>query len=170
MQIRALFEAGLRALMPEVSRISASMTIQARHRISQLNSRAMKLIFIFGVPVYIVLVIFAPVLLKLWLGDRFVETLPSVFRIMLIGTFLSLLGVPAYYTLMGTGHVRHNLGANIVQATINLVIVLCVLITLTVSIGAIVWSSSIAMAGATVYLLAQKRLMLRRIDINSTVV
>ena len=106
MQIRGLFETALRAMMPEVSRIGANMTRYAKDRISQLNRRAMKLIFIFGVPVYMVLVIFAPMLLKLWLGERFVETLPSVFRIMLIGTFLSLLGVPAYHTLMGIGHVR----------------------------------------------------------------
>jgi len=163
MQIRALLEAALRALMPEISRIGADMTIQAKNKISQLNSRVMKLILIFGIPIYGVLAIFAPLLLKVWLGNRFVETLPGVFRIMLIGTFLSLLGVPAYYTLMGTGHVRHTLGAHIVQAFVNIVIVLGVLVALTVSADTVVWSSSIAMAGATLYLILQKRHTLQQV-------
>jgi O-antigen/teichoic acid export membrane protein len=106
MQIRALFETALRSMMPEVSRISANITMQAKNRISQLNSYAMKLIFLFGIPVYVALFIFAPLLLKLWLGERCVETLPGVFRIMLVGAFLSLLGIPAFHTLMGVGHIR----------------------------------------------------------------
>jgi len=163
MQIRALFEAGLRAMMPEISRIGANMTSFAKDRISQLNSHAMKLIFLFGIPIYGILAIVGPLLFRAWLGDKFVETLPGAFRIMLIGTFLSLLGVPAYYTLMGTGHVRHNLGAHIVQATINLVIILGLLFTSTVSINAIVWSSSIAMAVATLFLILQKTHTLQRI-------
>lgn len=167
MQVRGLVEAGLRALMPEVSRISGDLKSYAKDRISHIYRRAMKLIFLFGVPMYVILVIFAPLLLKIWLREQFVESLPGAFQIMLVGTFLSLFGVPAYYTLMGTGNIRHNLGAHIVQAIINLVIVICVLITLTVSIDAIVWSSSIAMAGATLYLILQKRRTLQRVSNKS---
>ena len=167
MQVRALFEAALRAMMPEVSRIGANMTIEAKNRISQLNSHAMKLIFFFAIPIYGILAIFAPLLLRVWLGNGFVETLPGAFRIILIGAFLSLLGVPAYYTLMGTGHVRYNLGAHIAQATINLIIILCTLIVSTVSINVVVWSSSIAMAGATLYLILQKRRTLQRVTNES---
>jgi len=167
MQIRALFEAGLRAMMPEISRIGANMTSQVKHRISQLNRRAVNLIFLFALPVYTVLIVFAPQLLKLWLGERFVEILPGAFRIMLIGTFLSLVGVPAYYTLMGTGHVRYTLGAHIAQAIINFIIILCILIVSTVSINVVVWSSSIAMAGATLYLILQKRRTLQRVTNGS---
>jgi O-antigen/teichoic acid export membrane protein len=168
MQIRALFEAALRALMPEISRIGANITIQAKNRILQLNSRAMKLIFLLGVPLYAGLIIAAPLLLKLWLGERCVGILPGAFRIMLIGSFLSLLGVPAYYTLMGTGHVRYNLGAHIAQATINLIIILCALIVSTVSTNVVVWSSSIAMAGATLYLILQKKRTLQQVTTNES--
>ena len=119
MQVRALIESGLRALMPEISRIGADMTIQAKNKISQLNSRAMKLILMFGIPIYGVLAIFAPLLLRIWLGDRFVETLPVVFRIMLIGTFLSLLGVPAFHTLMGVGRVRSCFLGLVIPSVVN---------------------------------------------------
>lgn len=106
MQVRGLIEAGLRALMPEISRISAKMTRDAKNRISHIYRRAMKLIIICGLPLFVVLFAFAHVLLKFWLRKSFVETLPGAFRLMLIVTFLSLLGVPAYYTLLGLGKAR----------------------------------------------------------------
>jgi O-antigen/teichoic acid export membrane protein len=158
MQVRAMAEAGLRSLMPEISRISANITTQAKNRISQLNSHAMKLIFFFGIPVYVVVVVFAPVLLRLWLGERFVETLPMAFRIMLIGTFLSLLGVPAYYTLMGMGYIRHNLASHIVQSVVNVAMILTsILFNAGVSLGTIVISTSAGMGVSAAYLIWQKR-------------
>ena len=106
MQVRGLFEVGLRALMPEISRIGADMTSYAKDRISQIYHRAMKFVLLFGIPLYAVLIIFTPLLLRIWLGDKFVETLPDAFRIMLIATFISLLGVPPFYFLMGMGRIR----------------------------------------------------------------
>ncbi len=158
MQIRGLVASGLRALMPEISRISGNMTRNAIDRISQIYRRAMKLIFLFGIPMYGVLIIFAPLLLRVWLGDRFVEALPSVFRIMLIGTFLSLLGVPAYYTLMGVGQVRRNLESHIVQSTSNVTIVLTsILLVSTVSLTTIVFSVSVGMGASTAFLIWRKQ-------------
>ena len=119
MQVRSLIESGLRALMPEISRISASVTVEVKNRILHLNSRAMKIIFLFGVPVYAALIVFAPLLLNVWLGERCVETLPGTFRIMLIGTFLSLLCVPAYYTLMGLGRVQYCFLSQAIQGIVN---------------------------------------------------
>lgn len=158
MQIRALFEAPLRALMPEISRIGADMTIQAKNKISQLNRRAMKLILMFGIPVYGVLVIFASLLLKVWLGNGFIDTLPLAFRIMLIGTFLSLLGVPAYYTLMGMGYVRHTLMSYLVQSTVNVAIVIYyVLLSSMVSVEFVSSSVLSGMGVSTAYLIWQKQ-------------
>lgn len=156
MQIRALFEAALRALMPEISRISANITIQVKNRIVQLNSRAMKLILMFGIPIYGVLAIFAPLLLRIWLGGKFTETLPGAFRIMLVGTFLSLLGVPAYYILMGAGHVQDTLVSYIIQSAVNVAIMSCVLLFSTVSLVAVVFSTSFGMMVSTLYLILAK--------------
>jgi O-antigen/teichoic acid export membrane protein len=164
MQIKGLVEAGIQALMPEVSRIGANMTIYAKDRILRIYTRVMKIIFLFCLPMYGILAVFLPLILHVWLGNKFVEPLPAVFRIMLIGSFLSLLGVPAYYTLMGMGHVRLNLRAHVIQAVINVVIILSVFFTLTLSIGAIVWSSSVAMGAATLYLTFQKRRTFQKVS------
>lgn len=158
MQVRGLIEAGLRALMPEISRLSGNMTRNTIDRISHIYRRAMRLIFLFGVPMYGILIIFSPLLLKVWLGDRFVETLPGAFRIMLIGTFLSLLGVPAYYTLMGVGRVRRNIESHIVQSAMNVAMVLTsILLISTVPLGAVVFATSAGMGGSTAYLIWRRQ-------------
>jgi O-antigen/teichoic acid export membrane protein len=103
MQIRGLIEAGLRAMVPEVSRIGANLSLAAVERIRRINRRAIGVILLAGPPVYLLLLGFAPALLRLWLGKRFVDEVPVAFRIFLLGTFVSLLCVPAYHTLLGLG-------------------------------------------------------------------
>ena len=156
MYVKALIQTGFRALMPEISRIGADMTIQAKNKISQLNSRVMKLIFVFGVPIYAALMVFAPPLLKVWLGERCVETLPGTFRIMLIGTFLSLVGVPAYYTLMGLGRVHHCFLSQVIQGIVNAGVVGVILMFAgTVSIRSIALAVVLAMGVTTFYVILQ---------------
>ena len=125
MQVRNLIESGLRALMPEISRIGANMTSYAKDRISQIYRRAMRLIFVVGIPMYGIVAIFSPFLLKVWLGDRFVETLPGAFQIMLIGvSFTGLLGALPYYVIMGFGKVRYLVTASIIASGCNFLLVI----------------------------------------------
>ncbi len=156
MQVKGLVEAGLRALMPEVSRIGASMTKYAKDRISQIYRRAMKIVFFFGIPMYGALIIFAPLLLRVWLGEKFIEALPCVFRIMLVGSFLSLLGVPAFYTLMGVGRVRSCFWGFCIPSVINVLLVVTIVIFLrTLAIQHIAYSGVVGISGSTIYLMWQ---------------
>jgi len=153
MQVRALGEAGLRALMPEISRIRGEMTINAKERILQLYRRAMKLIFLFGIPMYSGLIILLTLLLRLWLRERFVDELPITFRIMLVSSFLSLLGVPSYYMLLGLGMVRYTLAAHIILSAgsaLTLAIVLC--IRHSISVETVCWTMLAATTVTTIYL------------------
>lgn len=160
MQIRGLITAACSALIPEISRISAQTTVQARDRVSDLCRRSLKVVLFLGVPVFAGLAVFAPMLLRLWLGDRFVETLPGVFRIMLMGVFVSVLGIPASNTLMGTGHVRSTFMANILLATVNTVAILCALAMLQVTVTVVACCSSVAMGAMVLFLILQKKHML----------
>jgi len=156
MQVRNLIAAALRALMPEISRISGNTSRYAKDRISQINRRAMNLIFLFGIPMYGILAIFSPLLLRAWLGDGFVETMPGVFRIMLIGTFLSLLGVPAYQILMGIGRVRFCLGSFVISSVINVTIVVTIVAFYkTLTVQNLAYSLIFAAGGSTIYLFWQ---------------
>jgi len=158
MQIRALFEVGLRALMPEISRIGANMTTQARNKIAQLNSRFMKLILFFGIPAYTVLMIFAPPLLRIWLGEKFEETLPNAFRIMMFATFFTLVGVPAYYTIIGLGKIRYFLTASVISVGGNFVLVIAYyVLTRHLSVYSIGLCLATSFAVSTAYLVCKAR-------------
>jgi O-antigen/teichoic acid export membrane protein len=164
MQIRGLFEAGLRSLMPEISRIGANMTKYGRDRISKIHHRAKRFIFLFGLPVYGSLFTFSAFLFRIWLGKGFTEALPGVFRILLIATFLSLICVPAYYTLLGLGRVRACFSAHAIQAGGNVVVVLLVImLTPTFHVVHIAWAVLIGMGMTCIYVLYEKRRMLSTI-------
>lgn len=107
MQIRNVMETAFRALMPEVSRIAGGMSINAIRRIQSLMRRAVRLILFGGAPLFVVLFVTSNILLKLWLRESFVHTLPPAFRIMLLASFINLLSMPAYYFLMGLGKIRY---------------------------------------------------------------
>ncbi len=161
MQIRGLIEAGLRALMPEISRVGANMTIQARDRILQLNARAMRAIFLLGVPAYAALIVFAAFLLRLWLGARFVDALPGILRIMLLGTFFSLLCVPAYYTLMGLGRMRQCFLSHVIQGLVNTgAVAVSLLLVGSLSIWSIASAVVLAMGATSFYTIWQSRRLL----------
>jgi O-antigen/teichoic acid export membrane protein len=129
------------------------MTIYTKNRIALLYRQTVRLIVSFGVPVYTILLVLAPILLKLWLGARFVEAMPAAFRIMLVGTFVSLIGVPAYYTLLGLGCVRHIFRSHMIQSLTNVLAILAVMVFLPLSIYSVIWCTSFAMAVSTAYLL-----------------
>jgi O-antigen/teichoic acid export membrane protein len=161
MYVRNLIEAGLRPLMPEISRLNGSTGQHAAEKITRLYRRSTGLILLAGTPVYLILFIFVPPLLQLWLRDRFAEALPWAFRIMLLGTFINLLGVPAYWTLMGKGHVWRNLGAYLVQSTVNLAGVLIILTVSRVTIHGVMIAAATSMAAVPLYLFVQIRHVFR---------
>ena len=168
MTVRMFIEAGLRALMPEISRMDAEKSLAARRRISSIYARSMRLVFSLGTPLYLLLMAFAPLLLQIWLRDKFIDTLPGTFRIMLIGTYFSLLGVPAYHTLMGTGYIRYTLGAHLVQTIVNMALVFALVAISWVTTTTIGSACALAMATATGYLTLQHRRIDRQIGDRSS--
>lgn len=164
MHIRALIAASLRALVPEVSRIGATMTEHARARISRLNHRAIKAIFLFGLPVYAGLFTFSTFLFRVWLRERYVDALPDAFRIMLVATFINLVSLPAYYTLLGLGRVRYCFYWYAIQAVTNaLVVVLVVAITGGLSVVHVVCAVLLGMLITSVYIICQNHSVLKAI-------
>jgi O-antigen/teichoic acid export membrane protein len=128
MRVRSLAESALRALLPTISSIGANLNKQAVNKILGIYRRSIKLIFIFCVPLYLFLLVAAPFLLKIWLGEKFVETLPFAFQLMLIGSFLSLLSVPAYYTFMGINKPHYCLISHLIQSFSNFIIITVIVI------------------------------------------
>lgn len=135
MQVRGLAESGLRALMPEISRINANLTTEGCHRILQITRKTKKIIFLAGGPFCIVIFLFAHPLLKFWLQERFVSDLATIFRVMLLGTCFSLMAPLAYYVLLGFGKAASIFFTSAIRALCNLLLVSIVVVvsgTLTV--------------------------------------
>ncbi len=161
--IRNLVESGFRAFVPEISRIGVSLTQAAREKIVRLNRKALRIIAIWCMPLFGGFMIGADVLFRLLLRKDFVDELPFVFRIMLAGTFLSLLCVPAFYTLIGLGRIRHTVISHGIISFTNIVIVMTI-ITLgaKLSVSSIAWAMLVGMGMASFYIIWQnQRLMMR---------
>lgn len=156
MYLRSVVEAGLLAIMPEISRIGANMTIQAKTRISAINKRLIKLILIYVIPMYLAIFVFAEILLRIWLRDKYVEQLPVYFRVMLIASFVGLLGAPAYYTHMGQGRVRCCFGSHAVLSVINIAVVLLyVIISPSIVESRVYYAVLLGCFGSTIFLFWQ---------------
>jgi O-antigen/teichoic acid export membrane protein len=130
MQVRALFESGFRALVPEVSRAQGMGEQLAVERGKLIVRRAMLPICVVAAPVFGLLALGAPWLLRVWLGGRFAPPQVDILRLMLGVAFISLLAVPSYYVLLGLGNVRIIVAAHAVQGAANSIMVsLFVLVT-----------------------------------------
>jgi hypothetical protein len=83
---------------------------------------------------------------------------------MLIATFLSLICVPAYYTLLGLGRVRQCFFAHAIQAGTNVsVVLLVIIIKLPLSVIHVFWAALTAMGMTSIYILFQNHRMLNSI-------
>lgn len=138
-QVRGVAGAGLQALVPETSRLRASGGA-GRERLRDLSKRISKLLLVGGGLAYAAMFLLGPFLFELWLGDKYVDSIAEVFRILLVGSFASLLAVPAYFLLLGAGWIGSCLAAYFVQSAINVVIVMTAYLvtgTLTIDVVAV---------------------------------
>ena len=162
MQLRGLIESGFRAIAPEISRLSGNMNSGSISRITQINGKAVKIVWLFGAPFFAVLLLFISPALKLWLGARYVDTLPLLVQIMLAGTFFSLLGVPSFHILLGLGRTKQIFTGNVIQSCTNAAIVLAVyFLGFQLSVNIIAFSVATGMVIAHLYLVWQKRLVVK---------
>lgn len=164
MQIRSLLGASFRALSPEISRISAETSTDISKKINRINHKATMLIWKLGTPTFLFFMIFATPLLKIWLRGRFENQLPATFQLILFGTFISLLCVPAYYILMGLGRTKAIFIGQAIQSCINASLILVVvLIGIDLSINMFAVAVTVAMIVTAIYFIWQKKVAINQI-------
>jgi O-antigen/teichoic acid export membrane protein len=121
MQLRGVLDSGFSSLMPEVSRLKALVSDEARLRIRSTYGQAMKLILGIGLPLFGGAIILAHVALQFWLGSRFRPDLVPALRVLLLGGFVSLVGVPGYHIILGVRKVKLNFAGFVLQSGVNAV-------------------------------------------------
>jgi O-antigen/teichoic acid export membrane protein len=155
-QVRAFLETALRPILPEISRLSGLATIVSAERIRTINRRLIKLVLWYGSPFYVLLFLASGMLMRFWLRENYNSTLLLPFRLILLGTFLNLLAVPAYHTLLGLGKVRNSIISAIIISGGNFVLVLGrFILTGHVSVTGIFAGLIFLFATSTVYLMGR---------------
>lgn len=153
MRIRNVFDSSQRAIVPEVGRMFAYSREIAMTHARRVTIRSLRMM-LWALPAYLVLIAGAPLLLQFWLGNRYDPGSPLVVRIMLIGAYGSLIGMPAYYMLIGVGDSGSVLVSTIIQLGVNLSLIACsMLLFSSVSPVVVVISTSAGMICATGYLI-----------------
>jgi O-antigen/teichoic acid export membrane protein len=150
MQLRSLLLAGVRALLPEVSRLSAGPA--ARRAISCLTGRAASMLFATGAPLYIAVFAASGPVLRLWLHGSVQAGQQDAFRIMLAGSFLSLLGTVPYYSLLGLHRGRQVLYGYVAQSAANVAGISLLWQSSSLKVAGVLWATSAGMAASTLYL------------------
>jgi O-antigen/teichoic acid export membrane protein len=154
MRVRTLLESGFRAIMPEISRISASVTQETLRRAAVLERNGFRIMAKLGGPLYAAVILFATPLLRLWLGNQYQTALPSALRIMLLGSFFSVLCVPAYYILLGLGKAKTCFTFFAIQGGASLCVIgLTILTTGTLSVSGVSLGVMVGMGLCSAYVL-----------------
>jgi O-antigen/teichoic acid export membrane protein len=154
MKVRGLLDSGLRAMMPEMSRVSATLGAGAGDRARELMRTGLRLIAQVGIPIYVIAILFITPLLHLWLRSQFQETLPAALRLMLVGSFLNLLSVPGYYLLLGLGKARDSFIFGVIQTACSLsTLAISLLLTGSVTVMMTLLGMTIGMGVSTTYIL-----------------
>ncbi len=165
MRVSSIFDAAFRPMMPEVSSLQVKGKVNLHDRVRSIDRKAFMVIFVFALPAFIVLMIVINPLLHLWLHRSFNPLLPNTFRIALIGAFASLLGVSAYYMLIGLGRARDVAYCTAIQFMVNAVVLLAIALWFKhVTVGEAAAAFGMATASATLYLRFRLRYLLRPRD------
>jgi len=161
MSMRSIAASGIGALTPEMSRLSAKADLYKK-RIDHIYRRTIWMMLMLGIPLFLVVFLLATPLLTFWLQDGFNPMLPNAFRIMLIGAFISLLGIPAYFTITGLGYSGKIFFCHAILAVLNVLIVISFIVLFEdLSVNIFFIAIALGTLGSTIYLLIQYKLLSR---------
>lgn len=152
LQIRSLFERGISAIMPEVSRLAAGMN-DAKSKISAVMKKVNRTNFLVGFLVFVLLLIACRPLLKLWLAEEYNVVIVGALRIIILGYFINLLSVPSYYYFMGIGKVKYCFYNHFIQATLNCVLILILIFVQVPKFQLVIIAYSVSMAVSAIILI-----------------
>ena len=159
LKARSLIESAVRPIMPEVSRL-------AKHRhyvqIVQLNKRLTKILMVSGGLLFISIIVMSGLLVQLWLGPATAGFPLLGLKIVLAASFISLLGVPAYYTLLGLGRSSRLFAANVLQSCSSFAIIVVITsLRLPLSLLTVLISVAMGLTFANIYLLFESKRAVR---------
>ena len=112
-QIRAVFDLGLKALVPEFSLLKANST-----DLSMVLRKIYKYLFAAVIPVFGLIFILSSTILQIWLSAAYIPLINDSFRIIFIGFTINLFASPIYYLLIAQGKFIKILWGYIIQSAV----------------------------------------------------
>lgn len=159
-QFRSLIISGNQIMIPVI----ATAKLSGVDEIRNIYVKSLKIIFLVEVPLIASLIIFAPLISWLWLGNMEPQFVYFLY-ILLFGTFISILNGPAYFGVLGEG----NLSIMVILYGIILVLTLALsyaLSQLSANYGAIVGGTlSIIVGTMTMTYIYQKHIQVKLSEI-----
>jgi O-antigen/teichoic acid export membrane protein len=164
MRIRSLFEMALRPIMPVLSHAMSLEASQLKAELYKVHRNARRVLLL-AAGVFGFVFLFADPILRMWLRHSLDPSLSGALSVMLAGAFISLVGVPAYYALLGLGRAGILFWSHVLQSATNIVFVVFGLILgYPLSLMTLLIASSISMGVSTCYLLTQYSSKLRSLN------
>lgn len=122
MNFRNLFQMGIGAIMPEVSRLSVSE--DSGTKVEGVFKKAMKLVIYAGIPMFAALFVLGPTLLRWWIPKDYTQEMGNAFRIILSAYLINTMSLPIYFLFMGTGKVKYCFVNHLVSSALNITLIL----------------------------------------------
>lgn len=165
--VRAVIDSALRALLPEFSRLSSTAQKGLEACFELLHS-VRRLVVGVGAIVFVVAAAAAPTAMQLWLGPRYVPLMGTTVRLLLLGSYFSLLAVPPYYALLGLGKVRQVFMSHVVQGAVNVTVVCTAIFwSRDRAFDGVVLGTILGMAACSVYVWSHVTLMQREVNVSA---
>jgi O-antigen/teichoic acid export membrane protein len=160
MKIRNFLEVGFRPLTPALSKLQASGCNAVFERLVSAERTGSRFVLYWGTALHVAVFAIAGWGLQVWLGPRFSATLPSAFRIFLVGSYISLWSVQAYYTLLGLGRSKHVLISFVIQLVLDVGVIYSIAVLrhgTKLSLNDVAVGAAAGLTGITIYLRWQSR-------------
>jgi O-antigen/teichoic acid export membrane protein len=165
MRMKTVFDGAFRPMIPELSSLRVMANVNLHDRVRSIDRKAFQLVFAIALPIFVGLIITINPLLHLWLHRSFNPLLPNTFRIALIGAFASLLGLSAYFMLIGLGSVRDAAYSTAIQFIVNAAVLLSIAFWVKhITVGEAATAFSVATASSTLYLRVRMHFLIRSRD------
>jgi O-antigen/teichoic acid export membrane protein len=158
-QIRSLFERGISAIMPEISRLSVTCK-DAQQQLRKVMKKVNVWNMITGSCVFILLFILAKPILQIWLGTEYQSTIFYALRILIIAYMINLFSVPAYYYFMGVARVGFCLLNHSLQSGLNFSIIVILMAVHSITFDAVIFVYALSIAISALLLIVVYYIML----------
>lgn len=150
LQLRGVLEGCFR---PFVAQSSAYITSGQEEKIRELSRLSVRLVFFIGVPMFLVLIVWAPELMGFWLKGTDMPGISYALRGFAFAYIFSLMVTPAYYLFMGIGRKEVCFRVFLLFSISNSLLVLICLFLGLISLNVVINIFAFSLIFSSVYLM-----------------